>query len=108
MENLRFVGPITSLDAFGSSITSLGDVDGDGIADVAVGTPMLFDSPQPGEVWILFLNADRTVKSERRIDSTALGGALGATDMFGSGVAALGDPLHCPSCEFGVQPSTPK
>ena len=41
-------------DRFGVSVTSLGDLDGDGVADLAVGAHR--DNNNRGAVWILFLN----------------------------------------------------
>ena len=46
-----------------------------------------------GAVYILFLNADSTVKAEQKISNTqgGLTGPLDNADRFGSSVAALGD-----------------
>ncbi|MEM8748244.1 MAG: right-handed parallel beta-helix repeat-containing protein, partial [Actinomycetota bacterium] len=77
-----------------SSITGLGDVDGDGVRDIAVGAT--FDSDGAGfagAVYVLFLNADGTVKAEQKISNTAGGftGPIASSDNFGSSVAGLGD-----------------
>ncbi len=81
-------------DRFGISVAALGDLDGDGNQDLAVGSYQDDDGgSEQGAVWILFLNADGTVASEQKISETAggFGGVLDATDLFGASVAALGD-----------------
>ncbi|MCP4962683.1 MAG: CSLREA domain-containing protein, partial [Actinomycetia bacterium] len=81
-------------DRFGSSTTSIGDVDGDGIVDVAVGADLDDDGgTNRGAVYVLFLNADGTVKAEQKISSTTGGltGPLDDNDWFGQSVAGVGD-----------------
>ncbi len=87
-----------SLDAdrFGSSVASLGDLDGDGIGDLAVGAPENDEccgNGGEGAVWILFLRADGTVRHEQKIDADTGGftGTLHVFDHFGTGLAPLGD-----------------
>ena len=49
-------------DQFGTSLTSVGDLDGNGTADIAVGAHLDDDGGDArGAVWVLFLNADGTV-----------------------------------------------
>jgi len=81
-------------DHFGSSVAFVGDVDGDGITDLAVGAP--FDDsggPDRGAVWLLFLRADGTVRDGHRLSALtpALMGEIGDWDLFGSALAAPGD-----------------
>lgn len=79
---------------FGSSITDLGDLDGDGVPDIAVGALLDPDGgTERGAVWILFLNADGTVRARQKISATMGGfdGALADGTTFGISVAALGD-----------------
>jgi len=90
----NFGGDLDSGDYFGYSTASLGDLDGDGIADIAVGAIADDDgSYNAGAVWILFLNADGTVKSYQKISDTQGGftGTLDNSDYFGSSAACLGD-----------------
>jgi hypothetical protein len=89
-----FGGDLDAVDAFGYAVETLGDVDGDGVPDLAVGTNLDDDGGFfTGAVWILFLNADGTVKAEQKISAMegGFGGALNQGDRFGSGVASLGD-----------------
>ncbi len=89
-----FTGSLDNGDEFGSSVAALGDVDGDSVGDLAVGAPGDDDGGSDrGAVWVLFLNADGTVKAHDKISATAGGfaGALDDGDSFGSSVAALGD-----------------
>ncbi|MFK7918022.1 MAG: LamG-like jellyroll fold domain-containing protein [Ilumatobacter sp.] len=81
-------------DRFGSSVGSIGDLDGDGIPDVAVGAVWDDDGvTDAGAVYVLFLNADGTVKAEQKMSNTAggLSPVLAAFDYFGSAVSGIGD-----------------
>ncbi len=83
------------LDRFGSALAPLGDLDGDGIVDLAVGAPFQDDGfpAGGGGVWVLFLRSDGSVRAHQEISEVAggLGNALDTLDMFGDAVAALGD-----------------
>ena len=66
-------------DAFGASVANIGDLNGDGVTDLAVGANNDDDlGPQSGAVWILFINANGTVASEQKISNIqgGFGGAL--------------------------------
>ena len=89
-----FTGILDDEDFFGWSVASLGDLDGDGVGDLAVGVLHDGDGGEShGAVWILFLNTDGTVKSHQKISDTEGGftGTLDDGDSFGSSVARLGD-----------------
>ena len=87
-------GPIlVDNDRFGRAVASLGDVDGDGISDLAVGAHLDDTGGDArGAVYVLALNTDGTVKSSTKLAS-GIGGApiLSDGDRFGIAVAALGD-----------------
>ncbi len=101
-------------DAFGAAVASMGDIDGNGAADIAVGVPLddtrtaphcdpLFDSCDPnqgtdsGRVYILMMNTDRTVRSLQLLDvynirdKISNGDGIHQYDRFGSSVAHMGD-----------------
>jgi FG-GAP repeat len=79
---------------FGTSIAALGDFDGDGIEDIAVGAHGDSDSGTfRGAVWVLDLNQNGTVKAKQKINQTNGGftGLLEDGDEFGWALANLGD-----------------
>ncbi|KKT01294.1 MAG: FG-GAP repeat domain protein [Candidatus Nomurabacteria bacterium GW2011_GWA2_43_15] len=86
-------GALLNGDAFGTSVASLGDLDGDEITDLAVGayTDDTGGSSR-GAVYVLFMNADGTVASSQKIaDNTGGFGTLVNSDAFGISVAGIGD-----------------
>lgn len=87
-----FTGTIDSLDLFGSSISSLGDFDGDGSPDLLVGSPLDDDGgTDRGALWLLYLNLDGTVKENEKICDTltAFSGVISNGDRFGQAVATI-------------------
>jgi hypothetical protein len=87
------IGPVDNGDQFGS-VAWLGDLDGDGISDLAVGS-LGDDHPvtNAGSVRILFLNRDGTVRSYRKIEAGASGLSAPSDPYagFGGRVVALDD-----------------
>src|SRR5262245_16038676 len=56
---------------FGASLVGLGDLDGDGVRDMAVGAPQASDGgPARGAIVIHYLASDGTVLSRARISQT--------------------------------------
>jgi len=89
-----FDGVLADVDRFGSSVASMGDLNEDGIKDIAVGAQNDDDGGfDKGATWILFMNSDGTVKSEQKISDTEGGfdGVLSDRDFFGASVASIGD-----------------
>ena len=90
----NFTGILDNGDFFGTSAAALGDLDGDGVDDIAVGAIRDDDGGLwRGAVWVLFLNTDGTVKSHQKISDTEGGftGTLDNEDEFGLSVASLGE-----------------
>ena len=86
-------GQIFGNAEFGSSLSCIGDLDGDGNNDLVVGAFWLNDGgPNRGASFIIFLNSNGTVKSFERISSTSGGftGIIDDADGFGF-VESLGD-----------------
>ena len=79
-------------EAFGRGIVSLGDLDGDGINDIVVGNENGDDTNGgSGEVFILYMNSDDTVKESQKISNESEFARTGETpfaryDFFGKGM----------------------
>jgi len=89
-----FNGSLDAGDQFGSAVVSIGDLEGDGVSDLAVGAPYTNDGgTDRGAVWILFLDRDGKVKAQQKIADGAGGfkGDLNDGDEFGSAVADIGN-----------------
>jgi hypothetical protein len=71
---------------FGSSIAGLGDVNGDGYADVAVGSQGVGMTPSAGQVFIFHGSATGLSRMPARVLTEGVG-----ADLFGSTVSAVGD-----------------
>ncbi|MGB3617664.1 MAG: integrin alpha, partial [Catalinimonas sp.] len=86
---------LVSDGSFGDAVANIGDLDGDGTADFAVGAPSdnSNTNEQTGKLWILFMNDDGTVRDEQSIDedSGSFTADLSIKNRFGNAVVNMGD-----------------
>lgn len=83
-----FQNPFGNNTAFGFKVTSIGDLDDDGINDIASGAFLNRDGTTNGGVYIMYMNRDGTVKSNVDIKPIE----VGESDAWGAGtVCGLGD-----------------
>ena len=92
----NFTATLNNVDEFGSSVASLGDLDGPGPSAVALAVGAVGDDDgglERGCVYVLFLSSTGSVLSYQKISDTQ--GNFTATidnaDEFGGAVAGLGD-----------------
>ena len=80
-------------DRFGNAVANMGDIDGNGVNDLAVGARQDDEGGSTsGAVHILFMNSDGSVEETIEINSsTDKGPTLSAGDAFGTGLAHIGD-----------------
>jgi len=86
---------LTANRVFGSSVSAIGDLNNDGVTDIAVGSPNYDNTGglYRGCVWILFLNSNGTVNSQQLINDTYgnFNVILNDNDRFGKCIDSLGD-----------------
>ena len=63
-------------DKFGGALAGLGDIDGDGVGDLAVGAYKDDDGgSDPGAVYLFFLKPDGKVKDEKKLSASSVSGS---------------------------------
>lgn len=75
---------------FGMDLTAMGDIDFNGVGDIAVGAPMMMSKGE-GEVWLLLLEKDGSIKEAIRYANAQNGfpkKGLKAGDQFGGSLSA--------------------
>jgi len=88
------VGELDNFDSFGHTVSSIGDLNGDGIKDLAVGAIRDVENGiASGSLYILFLDIDASVKSFNKISAhtPGIGTELANGDQFGHTVSPIGD-----------------
>lgn len=79
---------LTDDDHFGRSLKVIGDLDNDSVPELAVGAP---GDPNKGALYILFLNADGTVKNHYKLSNTLGNFPPHANNRLGFSVGGIGD-----------------
>ena len=90
----NFTGSFNDFEAFGLSVAEVGDLDSNGVPDIAVGAVGDNDGGvEKGAVWMLMLESNGMVKFHQKISEEAgnFGGALNPLGGFGYSVAGMGD-----------------
>lgn len=81
-------------DRFGSGVNGIGDLDNDGVDEIAVCADSDDDgSTNTGAIWILFMNSNGTVKNKQKISSTQgnFTGTINSGTYFGVRIIPIGD-----------------
>src|SRR3989339_32560 len=86
-------GPtLANNDQYGDSLEGIGDLNGDGIPDLAVGSKGDNGGTDRGSMFLHFLNRDGSIKSTVEVnDSTLNGPELSDSDFYGCSITNLGD-----------------
>lgn len=92
LENQELSNTLHTDDRFGLSLINVGDINGDGIDDIASGAPQVDDGYyNSGAIFILFLDKDANISEYTKISATQ-GGITGLTsNAFMSSSSYLGD-----------------
>lgn len=89
-----FQGTLNEGDHFGWSVALVGDIQNDGLTEIAVGAPFTDDGgPDKGAVWIVSISRNGTASSYRKISALSGGvtGPIQLSELFGWSLAKAGD-----------------
>ena len=89
----NFSGVLSTGDKFGISITKIGDLNNDGVIDIAVGAYSdNLAGINAGAFYILYLNANGTVKHYLKVTQglNNFSGNLDSDDLFGVSLSSIG------------------
>ncbi|MDH3830901.1 MAG: integrin alpha, partial [Gammaproteobacteria bacterium] len=81
-------------DRFGSAVAAIGDMNNDGIPDLAGGAPDDDDgADNAGAFWILMMKTDGKIDGWQKVSASAGGfnGNLEADDNFGAAITGVGN-----------------
>lgn len=99
------IPPMNEFAQFGAAVASLGDLDGNGVPDFAVGAPG-WDGVQEhqGGLWVVFMERNGNFASVVEISASPLLGQLGVGKGSGLGasIASLGDLDHDGTLEVAI------
>lgn len=88
----------TSLNSLGYAVTGLGDINGDGFDDLAIGSPV--DGPVINGVFLPFVGAVYVVYGGRTTDLSTAG--LGCSRCARNGIRIMGDPNVVAGSKLGT------
>jgi len=110
LSTLPMPDPVSDFDGYATAVTSLGDLDGNGAIDLAVGAPGDDRAGRNrGAVWILYFDTNDTIQAQipLRPGWNLDGLQPPVQDGFGSALACLGDMNGDGSIELAVGASKP-
>ncbi|NVK03483.1 MAG: FG-GAP repeat protein, partial [Flavobacteriia bacterium] len=88
----QIANPISGEQAFGIGVSAVGDIDGNGVQDLAVGA-RIGPTTNRGGLYILFLDSSNNVIDTSRIayGESGFNQQLGQASRFGNSITGLGD-----------------
>ncbi|MEM7797813.1 MAG: hypothetical protein AAF633_01370, partial [Chloroflexota bacterium] len=96
-DDLNGIPTLSDRDRFGTAVTNIGDIDGDGNTDIAVSAVSDSDPDEgsieasTGKIYILLLNGDGSIKSSVEISNASNNLGLSTEDLLGTSMDRLGD-----------------
>jgi hypothetical protein len=91
-QNGNFGSPLSSNDQFGVSVTVIGDINGDGVNDIAVGAPKETSLSGYGVLYVLLMDTSGNVQSYKKLSQNLNGiSNLDPGGQFGMSVECIGD-----------------